>query len=120
MHSKGNHKRNQRPPTNWEEVFANEATDKGLICKIYKQLIQLNNNKLNKPIKKWANRHFSKEDMQVDERHRKRCSASLIIREMPINTTVRYHLIPARVTVIQSLQITNAGEGVEKREPLTL
>ena len=101
------------------ENNGNETTDKELIFQLYKQLIQLNTRKTNNPIKKWEkdlNRYFSKEDIQMADKHMKRCSALLIIREMQIKTTVRYHLTLVRMTIIKKLQTVNAGEGVEKKE----
>jgi phenylalanyl-tRNA synthetase alpha subunit len=91
----------KRQPKEWENIFASYSSDKGLISRIYRELKKFSPQRINTPMKKWTHelkREFSKEEKQRTSKYMKKCSSSLVIKEMQIKTTLRFHLTPVRMT----------------------
>jgi hypothetical protein len=92
-------------PTDWEKISTNPKSSREIISNIYKELKNLDSRKPNNSVKKWGtylNKEFSTEKYQMAEKHLKKCSTSLVIREMEIKTTLRFHLIPVRMAKIKN------------------
>ena len=110
----------KQQPSEWEKMMINETADKELISKIYTQLIQLNTRKRNSTIRKWArdlNRQLSKEGIQMTNKHAKRCSTSLVIREIQIKATMRYHVTQVRMAIMKKSTNNKCWGGCGEKEP---
>ena len=117
--SKGAVIRVNRQPTEWEKKFAIYPPDKGLIPRIYKELKHFFKRKPNNPIKKNGQRIWTDTSQRrhlCGQKTYEKSSSSLVIREMQIKTTLRYHLTPVRMAIIKKSETTDAGEDVEKKE----
>jgi hypothetical protein len=114
--------RHKRQHTEWEKIFASYSSIMGLISKIYKNKTKkpLNTQRINTPMKKWThelNNELSKEEVQMTSKYTKKCSTSLVIREMQIKTTLRFHLFPLRMPIFMG---DNNDKCLRNLNPYTL
>ena len=115
--------RGNRQPTDQEKTVVNHVSDKGLKSKIIKEVLLLKNNKkqrtwLKNRWRTWL-RHFIKEDIQMDNKHTKKCSVSLVIRKRQLKTTIRYHFISTKMVIIKKT-MTSISEDVKTENAHTL
>ncbi|EDL75144.1 rCG65845 [Rattus norvegicus] len=111
----------KRQPTDWKKIFTNPTTDRGLISKIYKELKKLDCRETNNPVKKWGselNKEFTAEECRMAEKHLKKCSTTLVIKEMQIKTTLRFHLTPVRMAKIKNSGDNKCWRGCGERGTL--
>ena len=97
-----------------ENLFHTHTSDRALISKIYKELKKILHQKYKEPINKWAkdlDRHFTEEDIQAINKYMKKCSTSLVVREMQIKTTLRFHLTPIRIAIIKNTNNNRCWHG---------
>jgi hypothetical protein len=95
----------KRQPTEWEKIFASYTSDKGLIVRIYRELKKQIFQRINNPLNEWVNEvnsQFSKEEVLMSNKYTRKCSTSLNIKEMQNKTTLRFHLTPVRMTIINN------------------
>jgi Mg/Co/Ni transporter MgtE len=113
----------KRPSTEWEKIFASYISDERLITRIYRELKNLNSQKINEPMKKWAkelNRTFSKEEVQMATKNMKKCSLTLVIKEIQIKTTLRFYPSLVRIATINNTNDNKCWWGCRKSNPHTL
>jgi hypothetical protein len=105
QHSKGDGRQTEETAYRMWELLASYISDKGLVNRIYSVLKKLTSYKINNSLNKWPDelsRQFSKAEVQMANKHVKKCSTSLVIKEMQIKMKLRFHLIPVKLAIINN------------------